>query len=107
MRKKKEIRHRSVLQKADQDTRHLCAAVDTRVSEVLNLHVRVREHPPMIPKNIQEDINLWRQMVVRFKKDDWRCTEDERQALRRVAQWSLDLNCDLRNQPRKVLEWSS
>lgn len=45
---------------------------------------------------VPPDVDVWQY---------FRSTDAEKQATRNVAQWTLDLNCQLRGQPSKQLTW--
>ena len=68
------------------------------------LSVRVRAVDLPIPKELDRDLYLWRCMIVRFRIGDYRYKEDELKALKKIAQWTFDVNCALRNQPTQKLE---
>ena len=42
---------------------------------------------------------------VRHKALDFRNTTEEVQATREIAQWTIDVNCELRGQKAKVVQW--
>lgn len=96
-----------VLIPATQDEVHLAAAMEPRFLDLCGTFKRVRGIELPIPKAMQAAIVLWRTAVVRFKAGDFRVSDSERKALKEVAQWTLDENCDLRNQPRKKLPWTA
>lgn len=83
----------------------LCVEVERRFLDLTETYYRIKGVQLLPPKEMNKDILLWREMAVRFKKRDYRCTRGEILALRTVAQWTLDENCKLRNQPRKTLVW--
>ena len=87
------------------DTFNLSQSVQTRFLELCDLYMRVTEQPLQVPEDMKSAFKLWRQMHVRFTSRDLRNTKDEEQALRDVAQWTLDRKNELCNQPKKTLEW--
>lgn len=46
------------------------------------------------------DVYRWRRMCQRFMRGDFRHRASEVKALKAVAQWTLEVNATLRNQPR-------
>lgn len=87
------------------DDIELSCAVEQRFIDVCGTYLRLKGVQLAIPKDLQADLTLWRRMVVRFKSGDMRVSFDERESLRRVAQWTLDVNCEIRNQPKQTLVW--
>jgi hypothetical protein len=87
------------------DDVHLCAAVESRFVELSGSYLRLKGLTLIIPKDLQQDLTLWRRMAVRFKQGDMRVTEGERLAVRRFAQWTVDVNCEIRNQPAQTVAW--
>jgi len=97
--------HRNRLLPSDEDLVQLAEAVEQRFTSVLDLHERVLGFPLCPPTELQNDMVLWRTMIMRHRKGDKRNTDDEKRAVRRIAQWTLDQNCILRNQPLQKLAW--
>lgn len=96
-----------ILIPATQDEVHLAAAIEPRFLDLCGAYKRIKGVDLPIPKAMQSAIVLWRQCMVRFKGGDFRTSHSERKAVKEVAQWTLDENCDLRNQPRKKLPWTA
>lgn len=90
---------------ATPDTYQLCIEVERRFLDVCESYMRIRGVQIPLPADLSADMYRWRQMAVRFKQGDHRHTEAELKSLRAIAQWTLDVNCDLRNQPHKKIEW--
>jgi hypothetical protein len=90
---------------ANIDDVELTRAVETRFIDLCDTYLRIKGVTLPIPKDLVKELALWRQMAVRFKTGDMRVSVDERKAVRRFAQWTLDVNCDLRNQPKQTLVW--
>jgi len=97
--------HNNVLQTSTQDTIQLCLAVEDRFITITGSWFRVTGEKLIPPKTLDKDMLLWRQMAARFRKNDYRNTVDELAATRRIAQWTVDMNNQLRNQPAKKVEW--
>lgn len=94
-----------LLIKSDPDTIHLSLAVNERFLDLCDAYKRIRGNQLTPPKSVLDDMKRWRTMVVRHKRKDYRNSRSELQALRAVAQWTCDVNCDIRNQRRKKLVW--
>lgn len=103
---KKDNRHASILKPATHDLVALGFAVQQRFLDVCDLHKRLRDTEVLIPSHLDRDMLNWRTMMVRFKKGDHRANRDEELSTRRIAQWTLDINNTLRNQPLKAIEWT-
>ena len=100
-----KIVHRNVLKPSDEDLVKLGQAVETNFKDVMDTHVRLMGFGLIPQSEIQNDMLLWREMVMRHNKGDRRHTDSEKRATRQVAQWTLDVNCWLRNQEPKKLVW--
>ena len=105
MARRNNVIHNNVLQTSDQDTIQLCLAVQDRFIAITGSWLRVTGNQLIPPKNMDKDMLLWRKMVARFRRHDYRNTIDELAATRRIAQWTVDMNNKLRNQPEKKVEW--
>jgi len=90
-----------------QDTIQPSLAVHERFVNLCGSWLRVRGEQIPIPKSLDGDILLWRKMSVRHKQGDFRNSEAELKALRTVAGWTLEMNCVLRNQPIKRIDWDT
>lgn len=97
--------HLTKLVPSTRDLVELGAAVQERFVKVLNLWLRVHGEPLVPDAEYDQDMINWRQMVMRHKEGDYRNTEDEKRSVRRIAQWTLDVNAELTKTPRQVLEW--
>ena len=87
------------------DTIALGQAVEERFISLLDDYLRIRGVHLLPPTCIEKDLSLWRSMRIRHRRGDFRNTEEEEKAVKVVASWTLDINCELRNQPRKKLDW--
>jgi hypothetical protein len=97
--------HTNTLHPSSQDTIALCMAVQERFLNLCGTYLRVNGVELPVPQWLDKEFLNWRGMAVRHKKGDFRNNEAELKSLRVVAQWTLDMNCTLRNQPRKVMDW--
>ncbi len=94
------------LTRCEKDTIHLCAAVEPRFLDVCDLYARVKGEQLTIPDDIKQALVHWRTMIARFKRGDMRATPSEEKSLKELAQWTLDWNNKLRNQPSKTMQWA-
>lgn len=100
------IVHKNVLVPSVPDAVAMCRAVQERFLNLLEMHLQVKGTQLLPPKSLDRAMVLWRTMALRFKSRDFRNSIEELDALREIAQWTLDENCDLRNQPRIELVWT-
>ena len=98
--------HRNVLIKSSIDTIQLGHAVEVRFVELTGSWLRIMGVELIPPQDLDKDMLLWRTMSLRHQKADFRNSLEELQATRRIAQWTVNMNCQLRNQPIKQVEWS-
>jgi hypothetical protein len=98
-------RHTNVLQDSRPDDIALCSSVEAGFLEVCGLQKRLLGVELVVPESMKPDMLRWRTMRKRHKQGDFRNTEAELKSLQAVAQWTLDMKMDLRNQPREVLQW--
>ena len=105
MSKNGNMRHHRKLLKSSPDDITLCQAVQEKFLDLCGSWLRVKQQEIDIPQDTHSDMYKWRQMAARYQIGDFRHTGAEMQALKSVAQWTVDMNCDLRNQPRKTVEW--
>lgn len=100
-----KVIHTKVLVPSDLDMVTLVDAVEARFLRLLEEHQRIRGTELYPPKDLDADMLLWRTLHARHVKRDFRHTDDEKKAVRRVAEWTLQENCKLRNQVYKPVEW--
>jgi hypothetical protein len=93
------------LKPSEDDMVALGTAVQERFNTVLDLHFQMRGVPAPIASSLDIDIKQWAAMHARHLMGDFRNTDGEKKATRNVAQWTLDMNCELRGQEKKTLEW--
>ena len=101
--------HLNRLFDSEKDTVALGYAVEERFITVTNQWMepppRGKGEPLVPPQALDRDMILWRQMRIRHKQLDFRNTEDELRATKRIALWTLQVNALLVNQPVKTVEW--
>lgn len=90
---------------ATKDTVALVQAIESRYADLLDLHVRLKGIELPRPREIQTCANTWFAVLVRFQKHDHRHSEDELKAVRTFAQWTLNVNGELRGQKATTITW--
>lgn len=100
-------RDRNILRPSSIDTIQLGKAIEERFLNLMGSWLRVNKEELEIPKELDAAILGWRTMLVRHKQGDFRNSEEELQLVHMVAQWTVDQNCELRNQPPKKVRWAS
>jgi hypothetical protein len=83
----------------------LGAAVETRFLDLCKSWIRIKQEEIPIPDSMSRDFFLWRQMRVRHAQGDSRNSESELKATKAIAQWTVNMNNILRNQPETVVQW--
>lgn len=85
----------------------LAEAIEPRLLELQETWKRVKGVLLIPPKVLDKAFIRWRVMLLRHRSGDFRHTISELESTKCVAQWTLDKNCELRNQPFKKMEWRS
>ena len=84
----------------------LAREIEQKTIEVAAMYRR-RYHKKLIPDgDMTKALVLFRTMRMRHAKGDYRHTNSEKQAVKAVAQWSLDVDRLIRNQSRMKLQWA-
>jgi hypothetical protein len=99
------LQHGNKLEKSIPDTITLAAKVEENFLTLCELHRRVRGVDLIPPRELDGDMLNWRAMRVRHKKGDFRNTESELRSTKTIAEWTVQVNCVLRNQPPKHVTW--
>jgi hypothetical protein len=99
------IRHANRLRPSADDDFRLAEAVEQRFLDLCGAWLRVKGVELIPPKSLNREMFLWRTMRVRYRSGDCRHTEAELRATKAIAQWTLDCQCELRNQPKQILKW--
>lgn len=102
---KQPTQHKDTLIPTLPDIYCLGKAVEERFLELCQAYLRIKGVELPIPLSLNRDMLRWRQMRVRHRAGDLRHTEAEFESVKTVAQWTVDENCSLRGQPRKVVDW--
>ena len=82
----------------------LTEAVRIRFNELIPLHRQKKGTDLIVPPDLAQEYRRVIDLCRRHHRGDFRHSPDELKALKQFAQWTLDINCDLRGQERKVLE---
>lgn len=83
----------------------LAQAVEQRFIDLCSTHMRLRGTMPQVPLSLTPDMRRWRQMRLRHRGGDLRHTDAEMRSVRTFAQWTVDINNQLRNQPPSDVQW--
>jgi len=78
--------------------------VESRFLDLSGSWQRVKGADIPIPHSLNPDILRWREMRVRHKRGDFRHTDAELKSTKNIAQWTLDMNADLRGQKKQKLD---
>jgi hypothetical protein len=89
------------------DVIQLAHAIEDRFMSLSAFHFRQQGTPLNMPESVKKDAIIWRRLVLRYKMGDFRNTHSELKAIRSFAQWTVDVNCKLRNQPKQTINWSN
>ena len=97
------LQHGSMLIPSVPDTVALADAVESRFLDLCGSWLRIRGNELPIPPSLDADMLRWREMRIRHLAGDFRNTEAELKSTKAMAQFTLDMNCDLRGQtPQKL-----
>ena len=99
--------HRNLKQLFPSNRGHLefIEAISERVQNLQEAHIRIRGTSLFVPPSMEKDFRRLASLIGRYKHGDYRHSRADLQAARNIAQWSVDENCDLRNVPRKEIQW--
>ena len=97
--------HTNMLRPSPHDMVTLGMAVEERFIEVTKLYLQVRGEPTVPPSALNKDMFLWREMMIRHGKGDYRNTRDEELATRRIADWTYRIKCELTGKEYVAVEW--
>lgn len=86
------------------DAIQFCIAIEQKFLELCKLHRQHYGTDLLPPPYIDKDMLRWRTMRLRHRQSDWRNTDAEFKSLKTIAQWLLDVKCDICNQPRIKLD---
>jgi hypothetical protein len=103
--RKTDYRHSSVLVESSRDDVLLGEALQSRLVSLRDNWLKFMGEFLDIPPYFVPDFNKFKKMRSRHSRGDFRHNEGEKKATRILAQWSVDRNCILRNQPLIKIEW--
>jgi hypothetical protein len=101
------IIHKDVLVPSDKSCLEGCVAVDERFRTVCARYQKIWGVDLLVPESLRSDLFRWRQMISRYNKGDFRHTEAELRSLKAIAQWTVDVNSSLCNQPTIKIDWGN
>lgn len=82
-------------------------AIEDRMGDLANSYLRIRGVDLRVPEILRNDFVRYTAYRERHKKGDHRHTESELKSVREIAQWTVQVNCALRNQPPKHVDWGN
>jgi len=94
-----------VLVPSNSDCIQLAEAVNDRVQDLMRTHRVMQGMDLHAPVEMKSDFVRWQAMLKRHRSGDMRHRKSELMATRAVAQWSVNVQRALRNQPPELVEW--
>lgn len=98
-------RHGDNLQPSMADDVALAAEVETKFLDLSRYYMNLRGVNLIWPESLEPDIIRWRTMRVRHRQGDMRHRPSELEAVKTVAQWTLDVNAELFGGTKKNHQW--
>jgi len=80
-------------------------AVKERFGRLRQEHIEKVGKDLIPPESLAMDFARWRSLLERHATGDFRHTEAELTSTKTIAQWTLDLHCDLVGKERIQLNW--
>ena len=102
-----KLSHGDALRPALQDEIALALALQERFVGLCGSYLRIKGEELPIPDGLNKDFLRWRCMMVRHRKGDFRCTDSEVKSIHSICQWTVDVNCAIRNQPITKIDWGT
>lgn len=96
--KRKRI-HKEGLVRSSRDFGVFIEVVELKFNEVVALYMNQYGIIITVPEHIRKAMVLWRTVIIRHRKGDFRHTKSELKSSNEVGQWVLDEFLRLRNQP--------
>lgn len=96
--------HTNVLM-MDQGCLRMSEELHERFITVLGRWKLVYGEELITPVSLNTDLFLWRTMVERHRRGDFRNTDDEYRAMKRIAEWVQEKNCCVTGQPHIPIPW--
>lgn len=105
-RKKREnLIHTDVLIPSDMGVVNFAQVIEENFLTVCEYNMKLRGEELPIPSSLDKDLLRWRGLRVRHKQGDFRHTTAEYESMKVIAQWTVDVNNELHNQPPNKIEW--
>lgn len=82
-----------------------CIVVAENYNGLVRAYRKKHEEDLKIPPLLVKDFCRVRTLVARFKSGDFRWSMTELKSLQDFAQWTVDVNCKLRGQEPKTVQW--
>lgn len=100
------IIHTNTLRPATQDEVALAVKVEANFLDLCGSYRRLTGNDLVPPQDMDRDMLAWRQLLIRHRKGDFRCTDAECKCVQVIAQWTVDVNNQIRNQQFvKPIQW--
>lgn len=97
--------YRDRLAPGDPDVVALALAVEERFLQLCANWLRSRGEQLPVPRELDGDLLRWRTMRARHGTGDLRSTPAELASTKALAEWTVLMNCELRNQSAKKIQW--
>jgi hypothetical protein len=94
-----------LLHPSDPDTISLAMAVQMRYHDLLEAYLRIRGVTLTCPGHLKDDARRLSLMMERWNLGNFQNTRSELLSMRAFAQWTHDVNCEIRNQKKTMIEW--
>lgn len=104
--KSKENRHIKRLMPSARSDVGLCLRVEQDFLDLCKMHFRTKGYQLIIPESLNSEMLRWREMAVRFKSGDYRHKLVELKSLHTIAQWIVNVKCDLVGKPHVKIDWA-
>ena len=99
--------HTSILKPSDRSMLEGATAVEERFLTVCKRYLKKWGVELQIPNHLKQDFIHWRELVVRYNQGDFRHTDAELRSLKEIAQWTVDINCELCGAQYTNIAWRS
>ena len=96
-----------ILIPSDEDCVALADAVESRFLDLCGAYQKIKGKKLIPPPTLRVDLLRWRQMRVRHLSGDLRHSVAELKSTRAAAQWTCDVNAEMRNQVKAAVPWKS
>jgi len=83
----------------------LVLTIAEKYRELVDLHRRVRGRDLVVPLELNFDWNMFTVVLNRYRRGKFFHSEEEKRAVRNIAQWTVDVKRSLCNQTPVKLFW--